>query len=474
MHRKITKTMWLVTALAMLLSAAACGAQESGGRTLPAPEAAAAETPAPEPTAHVHDWLHGVCRICGERCEHIWEDGVCTICGESCEHVWEDGVCTLCGVSCTHHWDRGVCRICGTICLHEQHDPKTGRCTVCWLPIEHDYVNAVCTRCGEGPGFIEKLLDFPEAAAAATEKKGKQETYHLPRTGGEVLPGARNLKRYEDKTMLDFVVYTPYGYDPDQQYDVVIIAPGAGHNAHYWLDRANKLSVSTGRIKGVDLLDSMIASGHVKPAIFVVTEYYLHGQPAKSSVYLEQNLREYILPFLAENYATYASLDEAGQLVPAPEHFAFIGASFGAMIGWEMLPGCTDLFSYWGLLSGVYQKREHEDMVEKINTSIGEMNPVRFLYAGDGNRAEGWLAYRNRIGALIKACGCFEEGKNILFLASQKTAHTFSTWDIGLYNCMQIFFQNKFVPGAEPVTEETEEFSRETPEASAAAKAPKS
>ena len=459
MNRTITNVLWLMTALALLLSAAACGVQGSAGDALPTPEETAPETTVPEPTAHIHDWQHGVCRTCGERCGHIWKDGVCTICGESCDHIWEDGVCTLCGDSCTHHWDRGVCRICGMPCPHEHHDPKTGNCSECLMPVEHRYVNLICTRCGESPEFVHIMKDFPTEAASPTEEKGKLAPYHLPRTGGEIVSGARDPGSYEDRTSLDFVVYTPYGYDPEKQYNVLILTPGTGHDAHYWLEQANRVTTAVGRVKGSDLLDSMIAGGYADPLIVVAVEYYLHDGPEQSAVSLEQNLRWYILPFLAENYSTYASVDEHGILVPSPEHFAFVGASFGSMIGWQMLPDCTDLFSYWGLLSGAFQ--HNEQLLARINAGVGDANPIRMLYAGDGKLAPGWSAYRNRIALVAKECDCFEEGKNILFLLAENTAHSFSTWNMGLYNCLQVFFRNEYIPGTG--SDDAEALPTETP-----------
>ena len=264
--------------------------------------------------------------------------------------------------------------------------------------------------------------------------------------------------------MLDFVVYTPFGYEPAERYNVLILTPGAGHNAHYWLERANRVSSAFGRVRGADLLDSLIAGGYIEPLIVVAVEYYLHDGPEQSAVYFEQNLRWFILPFLAENYATYATVDEYGILVPSPEHFALVGASYGAMIGWQILPDCADLFSYWGLLSGAF--KHNEEMIARINAGVGEETPIRMLYAGDGKLAPGYSAYRNRIKQVTKECACFEEGNNIIFLLAENTEHGFSTWNMGLYNCLQIFFRNEFVPGTEPAAEDAETVPPVSPEPS--------
>jgi len=437
MNKKITRAVWLLTALAMLLSLCACGA--GGKEKSPALSAEETELPIAAPTPHVHNWKNGVCAICGESCGHAWQGGVCTICGEYCSHRWIEGACEKCGAACPH----------------AHHDPETGRCPVCGLSVDHRFVNLVCTRCGEEPGFITKLVDFPAAADSGTKRQGKLDSYHLPRFGGEIVTGARDLKSYADRDSLDFVVYTPYGYDPEKQYNVLILAPGAGHNAHFWFERANTFSVSFGRLKGTEVLDGLIAGGCIEPLIVVAVEYYLRGEPAQSAVWYEQNLRWYILPFLAEHYGTYGAVDENGVFVPAPEHFALLGASFGAMIGWQMLPDCADLFSYWGLLSGGF--RDDEDMIARINAGLDGAHPIRLIYAGDGEKASGSSAYQHRVERIIEGCDGLEEGKNILFLASEKTTHSLLTWNIGLYNCLRIFFRNEYDPNAKSAeTEDTE------------------
>ena len=414
MNKKITRAVWLLTMLAMLASLCACGAGEKENSTAPAAEETEPPIAAPAQTPHVHSW----------------DNGVCTNCGEACEH----------------HWDGGVCRICGMACPHERHDPKTCCCSDCLMPVEHSYVNLVCTRCGEGPGFITKLLEFPSAADSGTKRQGKLDNYHLPSFGGEIVAGARDPKSYTDRNSLDFVVYTPYGYDPETKYNVLILAPGAGHNAHFWLETANTFSVTFGRLKGTEMLDGLIEGGCIEPLIVVAAEYYLRGEPAQSAVWYEQNLRRYILPFVAEHYGTYGSVDENGTFVPAPEHFALLGASFGAMIGWQMLTNCADLFSYWGLLSGGF--RDDENMIERINAGLDGTRPIRLIYAGDGKQAAGSSAYQHRVERIIEGCDGLEDGKNILFLASEQTTHSLLTWNIGLYNCLRIFFRNEYVPDA--------------------------
>lgn len=440
----------------LLILLAGCGATAAqNAEPLPT------ETLAPEPTPHIHAYYDdGVCRICGAVCLHIWQDGVCRVCGMVCSHEWHNGVCeichlrcehewngrvcVICGMRCSHRWEDGVCTRCGTVCRHVWHDAETCLCVVCGEKATHEYLNGICTRCGKTPSFITKLIDLPASLGIPAEEHGKVEVFHYLVGEGEVLPGEHGTKTMEERKMRNLAVYTPPGYDPENQYNVLIIAPGAGHNAHFWLEWRNLVSGVLGRIKGSELLDRLIEHGQIEPIIVVVVEYYLNLSPEDVAIAYEKDLRERILPFLAANYGTYAAFCEDGSVIAAPEHFAFAGASYGAMVGWQMLPDCTDLFSYWCLLSGGFQNEEQ--IIARINEGVAESRKIHWLYTGDGNQAEGWKAYENHMKALNKNCWNLETGENFCFVAVEKSEHSFSTWDVGLFNSLQVFFHSRYAP----------------------------
>ena len=423
---------------AVLLLLAGCGVSRAPDAELPAAETPVLETTAPE-AAHVHEWRGGVCAICGEVCAHEWRDGVCAVCGEVCAHEWQDGVCA----------------VCGTACPHERHDAQSLLCEVCGMKAAHRYLDGKCTRCGEAPLFLSTLGDYPEDMSAAAERHGKTEIFHYPAGSGEILPGAHGTATAEERKSRDLVVYTPADYDPEKQYDVLIIAPGAGHNARFWLEKANLLSGALGRIRGSELLDRLIEHGRSDPMIVAVVEYYLHVAPEDVAAVYKTDLRERILPFLAANYGTYASVDENGKLIAAPEHFGYIGASYGAMVGWQMIPDCTDLFSYWSLFSGAF--RHDEELAARIVDGVNRNGPILWLYAGDGEMAPGWEAYRNRIVFLDESCGCLEMDKNLCFIAVENSSHGFQAWNLGLYNSLKVFFHCSAAPEGEPALPSAEE-----------------
>ena len=424
MNRTSIKALWLSTALLLLLLLGGCGA----GASQTVPEAPT-PTPVPTPTP----------------CPHDWQDGVCAICGLVCTHDWHEGVCAICQSVCDHSYDGGVCTNCGYACPHPSHDRETLICPDCGAAADHLLENGACARCGLEPTFLRQPKDYPGEILAGVDEHGTLETWHFPLEEGDVVPGPREEKTREDKKAREIVVYTPPGYDPEKPYNVVVIVPGAGHNAHQWLEKVNRVNSLYPRITGANLLDGMIVCGYCEPVIVAVVEYYHLGRPIEIAVPYEQSLRERVLPFLATQYSTYASVSEAGSFVAAPEHFAFIGVSFGAMIGWQMLPGCADLFSYWGLYSGGYQN--DAVLTERLNTELDAEHPIHYLYAGDGTLLNSWMPYCNRIEILAETCPWFELGKNIRFFPIDKTEHNYADWNISLFNTMQLFFKTRYVPG---------------------------
>ena len=379
-------------------------------------------------------------------------DGACTICGMECEHVrWKDGICTICGFGCAHEWQDGVCINCGMSCPHRHHDAQTGVCSDCGMKVPHSYHNGICTRCGEKPVFVTSPKEMPEELSVATDRKGRLDTYHFPLEEGDIVPGAHPTGTPEERSMRDMIVYTPYGYDETKQYNVVILAPAAGHTVHQWMEKATLLSGAYGRVIGSELLDRMIAAEFVEPVIVVAVEYYLRDAPASVAVGYERDLRERVLPFVAENYATYASVDGNGDLIAAPEHFGYVAASYGSMVGWQMLPNCTDLFAFWGLLSGGYLN--DEEITMRINAGVSAQDPIHYLYTGEGKLALGWGSYKYRMERLDEDCAYIKSGENFTFLAIDRAGHNYPSWNAGLFNCLRIFFLNRFVPlSSEPAS----------------------
>ncbi|MCQ2558463.1 MAG: hypothetical protein MJ135_05005, partial [Oscillospiraceae bacterium] len=180
-----------------------------------------------------HSFEQGVCSLCGESCAHHWSDGACEICGLECGHQWKEGSCTVCSLNCSHRWQKGVCEICGVECMHPTHTKEEDVftapvCTQCGETAVHRWVYGQCTICGAGFQFVERQLPDSFVKESAAAGKGKVETvsYQSHFYGQD---GAECTKR--------MTVYTPYGYSPEQEYDLMLFCVGSnGASTLYFSD----------------------------------------------------------------------------------------------------------------------------------------------------------------------------------------------------------------------------------------------
>lgn len=125
-----------------------------------------------------HEFLNGICALCGEKCYHIYtgsSGGYCTICNYQCTHDCEIILtytpvanadythvvrpkCTRCFQRVTTHPDNGAymgctfsgdtCTYCQRVCSHPQGFNSKGKCNICEYVCKHTaFVNGRCPIC---------------------------------------------------------------------------------------------------------------------------------------------------------------------------------------------------------------------------------------------------------------------------------------------------------------------------------------
>jgi len=340
--------------------------------------------------------------------------------------------------ACVHSWSEGVCSLCDEACPHAEHNAESLLCTSCGQRQRHHYTNCLCS-CGAEPQFVTSREEISSGFFPETDQHGSLECFFFSKDDLQPAPG--NRSQYSDR---EFVVYTPYGYNPEKQYDVLLLSHGAGNFCHYWLERAHGISAAYPHITGAELLDRMIAAEMIEPLIVVSTEYRNNGTPAEIAEPYGLELRNCILPFIARNYGTYASFDEQGRLLVQREHFAFAAGSFGSMIIWEgLMEQCGDLFSYWGCYSG--NLTTAGEMAEMFSRMQKDGTSPNFVYNGGGAGEIIASADDSRFREAA-ACSNLELGKNACSLYVENKGHGYGCWYICLYNSLQVFFLNEYVP----------------------------
>ena len=382
----------------------------------PTPAAATpAPTPAPtpEPTACPHlSWVAGSCADCGLLCLHTERvKGICALCGAPCEHTEHDAeaVCTLCGLQGRHHFVRGACSICGAAPAFEDTDlPEALR-----LPCETQ-------------GTVEKLR-------YTTHNYVKEELY------GEVEEFEKEMS-----------VYLPYGYDPAEKYDLLILLHGLGGDEDFWLVEEQEYGQWSGvMLSTVNMLDQMMASGQCEKLIIACPTFYADERnmetydPQWDGRLFWPELRHDILPALVEHYSTWAADSSEEAIRAARDHFGYAGLSMGSIITFQsVLPHCIDLFGWYGCLSGFgYDVPLLMREVAAFETEAGEEYPIHYMFHTAGTMDAAWEEHWTGYNNMIRAWDKLSEGENTAFVTVQYARHDYKCWIIGLYNCLQVFFQ---------------------------------
>ena len=244
----------------------------------------------------------------------------------------------------------------------------------------------------------------------------------------------------------DVTVYLPYEYDPRKQYDVLILLHCAWADHRFWLaqDRNYGTEAQPNPVSVPNLLDRMIEEGYCRPLIVLSPCVYLYDrQPSNAGNGYDytQFAKEYgkdFLPWVAENYATYAADSSPEALRDAREHFGILGASFGAYAAYASVIGDNFDLTAWYTFCGGGEIDPGYLMNCWAEKGTSEL-PLRMIYICEGefdDRAGPELSYYN----LVHTGGVFTE-ENVKFTLVQGWGHEDHSYLVGLYNTLQMFFR---------------------------------
>lgn len=381
-------------------------------------------------------WHDGACVLCGSKCaEHDWDaDGYCLICGAECEHEYEkNGICSICSSVCLHlNRDEvlGICKDCGMDCTHGRHDIE-GRCVACGKAQVHKYNLGVCS-CGkvipyETDKLPDELWELSAQQGTLTDNVYESHDYTRGMINGEYPTLYKHM-----------TVYTPYGYTKDKKYDVVFMLPGTNMNEQFFWK-----AMSYGDDRNIELktmLDNMIA-GKLCDELIVVGINYFSGNGdvclgmGTDSIQLGSEFVNDILPYIVENYSTYAASGIAEDLSAVREHFGFIGASYGAIEMYYSLGSLFDFCAWFGGISGgAVSAQAISDWIDDSPYTLKAL----YMCAGDKDFLlnQTYDEYRD---LNIYSAKC-EAGKNMIMQTIAEAGHEGKVWVNGIYNCLLTFF----------------------------------
>lgn len=206
-------------------------------------------------------------------------------------------------------------------------------------------------------------------------------------------------KMYEQKTQKlkkRAIVYLPYGYSEDENYNVFYLMHGG------WGNETSTLGTPDNPSAFKNVIDNAIGAGEFEPLI-IVCPTYNNTSPEDSgnfSLALELN-RNYhnellndLIPAVESKYSTYAESVSPEDLMDARDHRGFGGFSMGSVATWRTFQYGLDYFRYFLPMScgtgltdeNIYNaaaNRAQSDFFVWVITGTED-----FAYSYDNNRVE--------------------------------------------------------------------------------------
>ncbi|MBO7424437.1 MAG: hypothetical protein J6U23_02050 [Clostridiales bacterium] len=232
------------------------------------------------------------------------------------------------------------------------------------------------------------------------------------------------------------LVYLPAGYDPEGQYNVIYLMHGINGDEHEW-----GLDTEDSELRCI--LDNLIGNGDIDPVIVVTPNCKAlaceHHQTMDAFYNFGYELRNDLIPYIDEHYATYADFSADGyDLSATREHRAMAGLSMGGMQTINIGIGeCLDLFSWFGAFSAASTSNEASVTAEIINNSE---YTVDYFYSICGT--EDYGSYWSASGAaknLPDICDKITTDENFTW-QEQPGIHDWPIWYVGIYNFAKIAF----------------------------------
>ena len=230
------------------------------------------------------------------------------------------------------------------------------------------------------------------------------------------------------------LVYLPYGYDPDRNYNILYLMHGTGDDENYWLKTHPYNKV---------MLDRMIAQGEIEPLIVVTPTFYVEddcmdGLDALTFSFREE-LRNDLMPAAESRYSTFAETADDAGFAASRDHRAFAGLSRGAVTtANSVLCGSLDYFSWFGLFSSFRTTRDH--ILETIQSEEEKDLSIHYVYATTGNFdfATPYMVPGYRM--MCENVPRLKEGVNTSFDIFPMRYHSIGHWHLSLYNFLQKIF----------------------------------
>lgn len=330
-----------------------------------------------------------------------------TVAQEECKHNWEDGVCTKCGEACSH----------------PMHDQFTHVCLQCGQLVMHHFVSGRCSVCAAIPNFEYGYLP--------------DEYYEPCDEQGTVIDWEYTTQLYgrRDVVSRDATIYLPYGYDPAQKYNVLVLVHGLGGTSRDMISRV--VSYDGHDYQLCNVYDHMIQKKECAPFIGVGISTRAGGEVWYDP--LARELKEVILPYIVDTYSTYAEDSSIESIIAARQHFGMSGLSMGSMYTYNAgMSLALDVFGNFAPFGG---NDIPGSVARQMNSSRFADYPIYCFISGSGISEGGQFDQLIGYQTIYQSTDRLQSGKNSFYVRPEG-GHEWKVWNTEMYNALQVLFQD--------------------------------
>lgn len=340
---------------------------------------------------------------------------------------------------CEHpYFVNGVCDRCGYICPHPEHDRETRLCAVCRQPAPHHYVNGVCA-CGEEYRFTDSKIPAKYYCVPGTTDFNRT-AVREGRVLDEPWYYTYDDPKQERTLRRDVQIYLPWGYDETRPYKVLVLLHFLHGSENTWT--TDFQYAGDERLQMKHVFDLMIQDGYIDPMIVVAPSLYVYDEAGRQlrSDYdsFASQLRETILPYVAETYSTYAASGAAEDLIAARRHFAIGGNSWGSYFTYEA--GMIQNLPYFSSFICLSGDTNNGLAADTLNSEAMREYPVDLYYCAAGDMDIAMLNEQENFYTIVRLVDRLTEGQNAFFHITQGGGHDWLTWGTEIYNALPLAF----------------------------------
>ena len=208
------------------------------------------------------------------------------------------------------------------------------------------------------------------------------------------------------------IVYIPFGYDENKEYDIFYLMHGG------WSNETTSLGTTSNPGAFKNVIYNAIEKGEIRPIIIVCPTYNNESSEDSSdytlayytlTVNYHNELANDLIPAVESKYSTYAKSNTHKDIVASRNHRAFGGFSMGSVTTWHTFVNNLDSFKYFITSSGAID----DDLINSSVTKQGYTKNDFFMMSFTGTEDFAESGFTNLINSLLnRKDSNFIEGTN--------------------------------------------------------------